>query len=42
MVELGKPVIASYISRVSAAGLPGEQIVKDVYSFKEAREKQNP
>lgn len=42
IVELGKPVIASYITRVSAGGLPGEQIVKDVYSFKEAWEKQNP
>ena len=35
-----KPMIDDYIKRVNAAGLPGDQIIKDVYALKEKYEKQ--
>ena len=38
--KLIKPLIDSYIERVTKAGLPGNQIIKDVYTFKEKYEKQ--
>jgi hypothetical protein len=38
--KLIKPLIDEYIKRVTAAGLPGEQIIKDVYALKEKYEKQ--
>jgi len=38
--KLVKPLVDAYIKRVTAAGLPGEQIVKDVYALKEKYEKQ--
>lgn len=39
IVRLTKPMIDEYIKRVNAIGLPGEQIVKDVYAFKAKYEK---
>lgn len=38
--KLIKPLIDNYIERVTKAGLPGNQIMKDVYAFKEKYEKQ--
>jgi TRAP-type C4-dicarboxylate transport system substrate-binding protein len=38
--KLIKPLIDEYIKRVTAAGLAGEQIIKDVYALKEKYEKQ--
>jgi TRAP-type C4-dicarboxylate transport system substrate-binding protein len=38
--KLIKPLIDSYIERVTKAGLPGSQIIKDVYTLKEKYEKQ--
>jgi TRAP-type C4-dicarboxylate transport system substrate-binding protein len=38
--KLIKPLIDGYIERVTKAGLPGNQIMKDVYSLKEKYEKQ--
>ncbi len=38
--KLIKPLIDSYVERVTKAGLPGNQIMKDVYAFKEKYEKQ--
>jgi hypothetical protein len=38
--KLIKPLIDSYVERVTKAGLPGSQIMKDVYTFKEKYEKQ--
>jgi len=38
--KLIKPLIDEYIKRVTAAGLPGDQIIKDVYALKEKYEKQ--
>lgn len=37
--KLLKPMIDDYIKKVNAAGLPGDQIVKNVYSLKEKYEK---
>jgi len=38
--KLIKPLIDGYIERVTKAGLPGDQIMKDVYALKEKYEKQ--
>jgi TRAP-type C4-dicarboxylate transport system substrate-binding protein len=38
--KLIKPLIDGYIERATKAGLPGNQIMKDVYSLKEKYEKQ--
>jgi TRAP-type C4-dicarboxylate transport system substrate-binding protein len=38
--KLIKPLIDGYIERATKAGLPGSQIMKDVYSLKEKYEKQ--
>jgi TRAP-type C4-dicarboxylate transport system substrate-binding protein len=38
--KLIKPLIDGYIERVTKAGLPGAQIMKDVYALKEKYEKQ--
>jgi len=38
--KLIKPLIDGYVKRVTAAGLPGDQIIKDVYALKEKYEKQ--
>jgi len=38
--KLIKPLIDGYIERVTKAGLPGNQIIKDVYALKEKYEKQ--
>jgi TRAP-type C4-dicarboxylate transport system substrate-binding protein len=38
--KLLKPLIDKYVERATAAGLPGEQIIKDVYALKEKYEKQ--
>jgi TRAP-type C4-dicarboxylate transport system substrate-binding protein len=38
--KLIKPLIEGYIERVTKAGLPGNQIMKDVYALKEKYEKQ--
>jgi len=38
--KLIKPLIDSYIERVTKAGLPGNQIIKDVYALKEKYERQ--
>jgi TRAP-type C4-dicarboxylate transport system substrate-binding protein len=38
--KLIKPLIDGYIERVTKAGLPGNQIMKDVYALKEKYEKQ--
>ncbi len=38
--KLIKPLIDGYVERVTKAGLPGTQIMKDVYAFKEKYEKQ--
>ena len=35
-----KPLIDSYVERVTKAGLDGKQIMKDVYALKEKYEKQ--
>jgi TRAP-type transport system periplasmic protein len=35
-----KPIIDAYVKKVTAAGLPGDQIVKDVYALKAKYEKQ--
>jgi TRAP-type transport system periplasmic protein len=35
-----KPIIDEYIKRVSASGLPGNQIIKDVYALKTKYEKE--
>jgi TRAP-type C4-dicarboxylate transport system substrate-binding protein len=35
-----KPLIEGYVKRVTDQGLPGEQIIKDVYALKEKYEKQ--
>lgn len=35
-----KPMIDEYIKKVNAQGMPGEQIIKDVYALKEKYEKQ--
>ena len=38
--KLIKPLIDTYVERVTKAGLPGNQIMKDVYALKEKYEKQ--
>ncbi len=38
--KLLKPIIDSYVKRVTDQGLPGSQIIKDVYALKEKYEKQ--
>ncbi len=38
--KLIKPLIDTYVDRVTKAGLPGNQIMKDVYALKEKYEKQ--
>ncbi|HPU28930.1 MAG TPA: TRAP transporter substrate-binding protein [Syntrophorhabdaceae bacterium] len=38
--RLTKPMIDEYIKKVNAMGLPGEQIIKDVYALKAKYEKQ--
>ena len=38
--KLIKPLIDGYIERVTKAGLPGNQVMKDVYALKEKYEKQ--
>jgi TRAP-type C4-dicarboxylate transport system substrate-binding protein len=38
--KLVKPMIDEYIQKVTAQGLPGDQIIKDVYALKEKYEKQ--
>jgi len=38
--KLIRPLIDEYSKRVTAAGLPGDQIIKDVYDLKEKYEKQ--
>ena len=38
--KLIKPLIDEYAKRVTAGGLPGNQIIKDVYALKEKYEKQ--
>lgn len=38
--RLTKPMIDDYIKKVNAMGLPGEQIIKDVYALKAKYEKQ--
>ncbi len=38
--KLIKPLIDGYVDRVTKAGLPGSQIMKDVYALKEKYEKQ--
>jgi TRAP-type C4-dicarboxylate transport system substrate-binding protein len=38
--KLIKPLIDGYVERVTKAGLPGNQIIKDVYALKEKYEKQ--
>ena len=38
--QLLKPLIDDYIKRANEAGLPGEQIVKDVYAMKEKLEQE--
>jgi TRAP-type C4-dicarboxylate transport system substrate-binding protein len=35
-----KPMIDEYVQKVTAQGLPGDQIIKDVYALKEKYEKQ--
>ena len=40
MQRLMKPMIDEYIAKVNALGLPGEQIIKDVYQFKNKYEKE--
>ncbi|MBA4416744.1 MAG: C4-dicarboxylate ABC transporter substrate-binding protein [Syntrophus sp. (in: bacteria)] len=37
--KLMKPIIDAYIKKTNAAGLPGDQIVKDIYSLKAKYEK---
>jgi TRAP-type C4-dicarboxylate transport system substrate-binding protein len=38
--KLIRPLIDGYVERVTKAGLPGNQIIKDVYALKEKYEKQ--
>ncbi len=38
--KLIKPLIDVYVERITKAGLPGNQIIKDVYALKEKYEKQ--
>jgi hypothetical protein len=38
--KLIKPLIDTYIERITKAGLPGAQIMKDVFALKEKYEKQ--
>jgi TRAP-type C4-dicarboxylate transport system substrate-binding protein len=38
--KLIKPLVDGYVERVTKAGLPGNQIMKDVYALKEKYEKQ--
>jgi TRAP-type C4-dicarboxylate transport system substrate-binding protein len=38
--KLIKPLIDGYVKRVKDQGLPGDQIMKDVYALKEKYEKQ--
>jgi TRAP-type C4-dicarboxylate transport system substrate-binding protein len=38
--KLLKPLIDNYVKRVTEAGLPGDQIINDVYALKEKYEKQ--
>ncbi len=38
--KLVKPIIDDYVSKVTAAGLPGQQILKDVYELKAKYEKE--
>ena len=40
--KLLKPMIDDYVKRVAGQGLPGEQIMKDVYALKAKYEKQYP
>lgn len=40
IAKLVKPMIDDYVKKVTAQGLPGEQIVKDVYSLKAKYEKE--
>jgi len=40
IAKLTKPMIDEYIKKVNAMGLPGEQIIKDVYALKAKYEKQ--
>jgi len=40
IAKLTKPMIDEYIKKVNGMGLPGDQIVKDVYSLKAKYEKQ--
>jgi TRAP-type transport system periplasmic protein len=37
--KLMKPIIDAYIKKANAAGLPGDQIIKDIYSLKAKHEK---
>ncbi len=37
--KLMKPIIDGYIKKANAAGLPGDQIIKDIYSLKAKHEK---
>jgi hypothetical protein len=34
------PIISDYVKRVTAAGLPGDQIVKDALALKDKYEKE--
>ncbi|MGD9578833.1 MAG: C4-dicarboxylate ABC transporter substrate-binding protein, partial [Syntrophorhabdus sp.] len=38
--NLVKPIIDEYVKKVTAAGLPGDQIMKDVYQLKTKYEKE--
>ncbi len=38
--KMMKPIIDGYVKKVTAAGLPGDQIIKDVYALKAKYEKQ--
>ncbi|OPY02619.1 MAG: C4-dicarboxylate-binding periplasmic protein precursor [Syntrophorhabdus sp. PtaB.Bin047] len=38
--KLVKPIIDEYVSKVTAAGMPGQQIIKDVYDLKAKYEKE--
>ncbi len=42
IAKLTRPMIDEYIKKVNAMGLPGDQIVKDVYSLKTKYGKQQP
>ena len=40
IAKLTKPMIDEYVQKVTAQGLPGDQIMKDVYALKDKYEKQ--